>query len=256
MRFWGERNCINSLLYVTCIIPFFSSTGSVAVENNPDSGEVQFFSVRAGASRIVYNLGMSGTTLSIYNPQDYPILVQSEVLAEDGESRAPFTVTPPLFRLEGEQSSRLRIIRTGGDFPADRETLQWICAKAIPPKEDDKWAGVDKKKAYKAHVFTQTKVSIRTCLKLFVRPDTVKGHPDEVADSITWNIQGNKLKATNTTPFYMNLKTVTVGGRVIMTREPVAPYSSAEYDLPVGASGQIQWRVINDYGGESNLFKQ
>ncbi|NPE97657.1 Dr fimbrial biogenesis chaperone DraB, partial [Escherichia coli] len=69
--------------------------------------------------------------------QDYPMLVQSEVLSEDQKSPAPFVVTPPLFRLDGQQSSRLRIVRTGGEFPSDRESLQWICVKGIPPKEDD-----------------------------------------------------------------------------------------------------------------------
>ncbi|MDO2495886.1 fimbria/pilus periplasmic chaperone [Escherichia coli] len=27
-----------------------------------------------------------------------------------------------------------RIVRTGGDFSVDRESLQWICIKGIPPK--------------------------------------------------------------------------------------------------------------------------
>lgn len=51
-----------------------------------------------------------------------------------------FIITPPLFRLDALQSSRLRIVKTEGAFPIDRESLQWICVKAIPPKYEDKWA--------------------------------------------------------------------------------------------------------------------
>lgn len=44
------------------------------------------------------------------------MLVQSEVLAENQKDPAPFVVTPPLFRLDALQSSRLRIVRTGVFF--------------------------------------------------------------------------------------------------------------------------------------------
>ncbi|MDI8993129.1 fimbria/pilus periplasmic chaperone, partial [Salmonella enterica subsp. enterica serovar Anatum] len=39
---------------------------------------------------------------------------------------APFMVTPPLFRLNGGQKNVLRIIRTGGNLPEDRESLYWL----------------------------------------------------------------------------------------------------------------------------------
>ncbi|EHO3245598.1 fimbria/pilus periplasmic chaperone, partial [Escherichia coli] len=93
------------------------------------------FSLHLGATRVVYNPDSAGETLTVINDQDYPMLVQSEVLAEDQKGAAPFVVIPPLFRLDALQSSRLRIVRTGGDFPSDRESLQWVCVKGIPPKE-------------------------------------------------------------------------------------------------------------------------
>lgn len=65
---------------------------------------------------MIYNLDSSGASLTVMNDLDYPMLVQSEVLAENQKDPAPFVVTPPLFRLDALQSSRLRIVRTGGGF--------------------------------------------------------------------------------------------------------------------------------------------
>ncbi|MCZ5740328.1 fimbria/pilus periplasmic chaperone [Escherichia coli] len=88
---------------------------SAATETKIDATSKTFI-LHLGATRVIYNPSGNGSTLSVYNNQDYPMLVQSEVLAEDRKGKAPFVVTPPLFRLDGLQSSRLRIVRTGGVF--------------------------------------------------------------------------------------------------------------------------------------------
>ncbi|EMS7100757.1 fimbria/pilus periplasmic chaperone, partial [Yersinia enterocolitica] len=98
------------------------------------------FSVKVGETRAIYPLSsVKGISLSMVNPQDYPILVQTQIKDEDKHSSAPFVVTPPLFRLDAGMQGRVRVIRTGGNFPQDRESLQWLCLSGIPPKEGDMW---------------------------------------------------------------------------------------------------------------------
>lgn len=121
---------------------------------------------------MIYSLESPGATLTVINNHNYPMLVQSVVLTEGKQKYAPFIVTPPLFRLDALQSSRLKVIRTGGDFPNDRESIQWLCVKGIPPKEDDKWAE-DQKIINKVSLHVQ--FSINNCVKLFIRPESVKG---------------------------------------------------------------------------------
>lgn len=213
------------------------------------------FSLHLGVTRVVYNPDLSGESLTVINDQDYPMLVQSAVLTEDQKSPAPFVVTPPLFRLDGLQSSRLRIVRTGGSFPSDRESLQWVCVKGIPPKEDDKWAeGVNKSKPADK-VSLQVQFSVSTCIKLFVRPSAVKGRPDDVAGQMEWTKSGEKLKGVNPTPFFINLSELQVDGKEVRERHYIAPFSSYEYTLPAGAAGKVLWQVITDYGGKSRLFE-
>ncbi|EGC4270885.1 fimbria/pilus periplasmic chaperone [Salmonella enterica] len=57
------------------------------------------------------------------NTCNYTILVQPHAFAEDMKSNPSFVVTPPLFRLNAKQQHRLRIIRVGGDFANDCESI-------------------------------------------------------------------------------------------------------------------------------------
>ncbi|EFA7448300.1 pilus assembly protein [Escherichia coli] len=211
------------------------------------------FILHLGATRVIYDPSGNGSTLSIYNNQDYPMLVQSEVLTEDKKNKGDFLTTPPLFRLDGLQSSRLRIVKTGGYFPEDRESLQWLCVKGIPPKTGDKWA--ENKNEVDSKVSLQMNFSVKSCIKLIIRPKNIKGNPEDVAGSLSWEKKGNKLKGINPTPFYMNLSELSVGGREVESRHYISPFSSYEYDIPVKANGNVSWKVITDYGGNSNLFE-
>lgn len=215
------------------------------------------FSLHLGATRIIYNPDSSGETITVINDQDYPILVQSEVLADDQKTRAPFVVTPPLFRLDGLQSSRLRIVRTAGTFPSDRESLQWLCVKGIPPKADDTWSKDEGRGAKQQtdKMSLQVQFSVSSCIKLFIRPSGVKGYPDDAAGRVEWWKDGGKLKGTNPTPFYINLAKLRVGGKEVKGRYFIEPFSSQEYEFPSGSTGKVQWQVVTDYGGKSKLFE-
>jgi P pilus assembly chaperone PapD len=219
--------------------------------------QTQSFAVKLNATRVIYDPASNGSTITISNPQDYPILVQSKVVAEDKSKPAPFVVTPPLFRLDAQQQSRLRIVRTGGEVIQDRETLQWLCVSGIPPKNDDAWAK-DKDGKSQAPATTTTlnvQVSVSNCIKLFMRPSSIKGQSSDVASSLVWASKAGQLNVNNPTPFYMNLNMVSVGDVKLTKVEYVPPFSSINLPLPKGASGEVQWKVVNDYGGESSLYK-
>lgn len=206
------------------------------------------FRVTLGVTRVVYPEKASGAQMSVSNPQTYPILVQSSVTMEDMKSQAPFVVTPPLFRLEAGQQSRLRIIRTGGNLPADRESLFWLCVKAVPPSGDASGGGADK-------VSLAVNMAISTCNKLLYRPAGLKGGSEEAAGSLRWTRQGATLRVSNPTPFYINLKAVSVGGKPVGGLTYVPPQGSISLTLPAGATGAVSWTVINDQGGESRRFQ-
>lgn len=233
-------------------------SGSAASEEKAPkiNTETKSFSVKLGATRVIYNPDSAGATLSVINPQDYPILVQSQVYGEDKQSKGPFVVTPPLFRLEANQQSRIRLVRTGGTFAPDRETLYWMCVTGVPPKPEDIWGQDKDGKSQAPKVATlQVQMRINSCVKLLVRPSSLKGEVSEVAGSVKWGQEGSKLKGINPTPFYMNLKEVKVGGRSVGGIDYLPPFGDRTFTIPTGGSGPVTWKVITDYGGESGEFQ-
>ncbi|HEB5885835.1 TPA: fimbria/pilus periplasmic chaperone [Yersinia enterocolitica] len=223
------------------------------------------FSVKVGETRAIYPLSsVKGISLSMVNPQDYPILVQTQIKDEDKHSSAPFVVTPPLFRLDAGMQGRVRVIRTGGNFPQDRESLQWLCLTGVPPKEGDIWDnGHHDNKKETQDVNLDVRLSISTCMKLLVRPDQLKQKPEDVAGELIWQRNGKQLQVNNPTPFYISFKSINLGGKNINLSSAgentyVAPFGERSYALPMDMAGspvEVNWKIINDLGGESQVFK-
>ncbi|HEM8838461.1 TPA: fimbria/pilus periplasmic chaperone [Klebsiella aerogenes] len=231
-----------------CVISSSASMAKTRIDPHTKS-----FEMRLGASRIIYHPERSGESLTVSNAQDYPILVQGKVLAEDKKSPAPFIVTPPVFRLEARQQSRLRIIHTGKPEAADRETLQWMCVTGIPPKDTDVWA-LDNSGKTTAPADTATlhiEISAHQCIKLIVRPSGLEGSMAEAAAGLHWHLEGRSLTVTNPSAYYINLQSVLIDGKPVPAVSYLAPHASGHYPLPAGRGGKVTWRYITDEGGES-----
>lgn len=202
------------------------------------SAGVAHAGVLVGGTRLVYNGAKKESSLSVNNPDKVPYLIQSWIeTTGGGAEKAPFMITPPLFRLDGDQDNVLRVVRTGGNLSETQETLYWLNIKAIPSsvKQQDR---------------NTLQVAVKTRIKLIYRPQGIKGAPEEMAQSLKWQVMGKQLKVTNTTPFYMNFMQVKLGSTEVDDATYVAPMSSATFALPAGASGnKVQWKIISDYGG-------
>lgn len=199
--------------------------------------------VVVGGTRLIYDGGKKESSLSVSNPDKSPYLIQSWVdTVQEGGEKAPFIITPPLFRLDGAQKNVLRVVRTGGNLPTDKESLYWLNIKSIPSASKD--------------INQNTlQIAVKTRIKLIYRPQDLNAKPEEVADKLTWSRSGNSLKVTNPTPFYMNFQQVKVAGNPVKDVTYVAPGSIATFPMPVGGnSSSVSWKIINDYGGASKEF--
>lgn len=193
--------------------------------------------VTVGGTRLIYNGGKKEASLNVTNTDTNPYLIQSWAETQNGGAeKAPFIVTPPLFRLDGNQQNLLRIVRTGGNLPEDRESLYWLNVKSIP-------AGSKKEGA------NTLQIAVKTRIKLLYRPQGLKGVPEDVANKLTWTQSGTRLTVTNPTPFVMNFNQVKVGASEVKDVTYVLPMSQATFNAPTAASGQISWKLISDYGG-------
>ncbi|HCR2979395.1 TPA: fimbria/pilus periplasmic chaperone [Serratia marcescens] len=215
------------------------------------SQKIESYSVGLGATRVIYDPAGNGAVVSVNNPNDFPVLVQSKVFGEDTKTAGPFVVTPPVFRLDGHQQSRIRVVRVGGDFPADREMLQWLCVTGIPPETDDAWAqDKEGKPDVAGEAMLDIKVRFSRCIKLLVRPSALKGGLESAGKALSWQREGEQITIGNASPFYINLKTLSVGGKEITPPDYIPPFGSRKVALPKGGAGRVQWTLITDLGGE------
>lgn len=194
-------------------------------------------------TRLIYQGDKKEASLGISNPDRLDYLVQSWVeSADNARDKTPFLITPPLFRLDGKQDNILRVVRTGGNLPSDRESLYWLNIKSIPSTSREESSNT-------------LQIAIKTRIKLIYRPSGLRGKPDEVADKLRWHKQGNSLVVSNPTPFYMNFQTISVGGKKVDNVTWVAPDSDAHFAVPGGITGsRVSWKIINDYGAVSHAW--
>lgn len=196
--------------------------------------------VVVGGTRVVFDGSKKESSISVKNSEKTtPFLVQSWV--EDRSTgvaqKAPFIVTPPLFRLNPEQENSLRIIRTGGALSEDKESVFWLSIKSIP--------------ASKKTDVNQLQFSIKTNIKLFYRPAGLAGQAGGAYKLLKFSRVGNTLKVDNPTPYHVSFSDLSVGKDKIKDPGMVAPQSSLSWTIPKGASGAVKWKAINDYGGVS-----
>ncbi|MBP1039086.1 molecular chaperone [Serratia fonticola] len=203
-------------------------------------------------TRVVFNAAASSVTISLRNHGDRPWLIRAQSRATpDGTQAAPFMVTPPLFRLEPNSQSAIRILRQGTEaLPTDRESVFYLSFLAIPssPKRGTENA---------AAVSAQVTVGVDTVIKLFYRPAGLALTPQAAAAALTVHLQGNGVAVSNPTPYYQTLATFILDGKPLATRETgsmIAPFGSRVYAAH-GQPRQASWSVLNDHGGTSPVYQ-
>ncbi|VUT09880.1 fimbria/pilus periplasmic chaperone [Klebsiella spallanzanii] len=202
--------------------------------------------VTIGVTRVIYHGDARDESVTIINDDKEPYLIQSwaQKINSDGSSTAaPFIVTPPLFRLNTGQRNVLRVIRTGGSLPEDRESLYWLDIKSIPTSNNK-------------DNHNKIRLAVKAEFKLIFRPTALKETPEKFTPQLRWKKRGNILTVENPTAYYMNFGDIAVGSQKLKAPQYVAPFNQTTYTLPAGSSGAVNWTIINDYGGVGPVHKQ
>ncbi|EKT62035.1 molecular chaperone [Providencia burhodogranariea] len=205
-------------------------------------------------TRVVFDGKAKSAKVTLNNQSDRVYLVNSRVLATpDGSAKQtealPFIVTPPLFRLEKQSRNTILISRNDTSvLPAGRESIFYLSFLAIP--------SVKKNGEAEDGMTTQVSFGIRTVIKLFYRPSGLEMPVSAAPEKLTFVQQGSQLKVTNPTPYYLTLAQLQLDGQPVNVREQgamISPFSSQSYQVK-GPANEINWSVINDYGGLSETF--
>ncbi|MBF4180646.1 fimbrial biogenesis chaperone [Lelliottia nimipressuralis] len=193
-----------------------------------------------GGTRIIYDGNKKEASVSIKNPEKNNVyLIQSWIDAGDGfKTKAPFIVTPPLFRIEPNDENILRIVRVGGNLPEYKESVFWLNVKSIPASTD-------------ANRNNVLQIVIKSRLKLFYRPRGLSGNPMEAYKKLIFTKNGKQLIVKNPTPYYVTFYNLNIGGTDIKEANLVPPMGSVSFNFKPTSNSKVTWKVINDFGGVS-----
>jgi chaperone protein EcpD len=237
-------------------------------------------SVVITGTRVIYPASESEVTVKLYNDGKQPALVQAWIDAGDPKTtptnaKAPFTITPPIARMDpgksqtlrlsyiGERlpadgetapmdpdkSRTLRLSHTGERLPADRESVFYLNVLEVPPRPTAQ--------AHTSNNWLQ--LAIRSRLKLFFRPTALKKSVQDALPQLIWKLDHENgteaLSVRNPSPYYVTLTGVELRGNgppvSAKVDQMLAP--GAQQVLPLQgkppAGAQVHLRAISELGG-------
>lgn len=243
--------CIRQWMAMACLI-----IACTMAATNSQAGVV------LNGTRFVYPSQEKEITIKLINQGKGPVLVKTwidsgDMAAQPETIKVPYTLTPPIFRMDADKEMALRLVYTGdANLPKDRESLYWLNVVEVPPRPNGK----------KTESRNTLQLAFRYRLKLFFRPEGLSGSAKDAAARLAWSIgaqdgHGRRvLRVTNDRPYYVSLAEVKLkhGGETIDAgAETIAPLSSQDFviekTLEKDASNPVDWSVeyrwIDEWGG-------
>lgn len=189
-------------------------------------------SVLLDRSRVVLSAGETEATVRVRNEEHGPVLVQAWINELDGdalpeEASSPFLVTPPLRRLEPDQSLSLRIrLLAMSTLPGDRESMYWLNVVDVPGE------------VARAPEDPTVSIIVRSRIKLIYRPAGLAAPTGKDAGALRWQLAERTgqtaLVIHNPGPNYINISRATAqGGAAAQTLAIGAVKPLAETIIPL-----------------------
>ncbi|HCD5426579.1 TPA: molecular chaperone [Klebsiella aerogenes] len=199
-------------------------------------------------TRVIFKGNSSSTTVVLRNSsaKDTYIVQARMSRTLDGFEQTPFTITPPIFRLEPDSTNNLRIKLNGSiELSQEHESVFYLNTRAIPAtmKKDVKDGSNS--------ISGTAQFGVGTIIKLFYRPKNLPGSSEEAQKNISFQIASNGLKVKNNSAFYVSFSKLSLAGESLLKKNSpamIAPYSDITY-ITNKKSGKVNWNTINDFGG-------
>ncbi|HGY3555887.1 MULTISPECIES: molecular chaperone [Pseudomonas] len=199
-------------------------------------------------TRLVFNGDKRSTSVVVRNPSKSIYAVQAWINtdADDNTTSVPFATSPPLFKINPNSEQLLKIIGLPNTLPHDRESLFFFNVQEIPQVSSD--------------TGNQLNIALRTRIKLFYRPHTLKGTPTDHLNSLTFSLSVRngveQLVVKNPSPFHITFNRLEVNGQgqqtTLKNTAMLEPFGEKAYPLTGitrASSLQARFSIVNDYGG-------
>ena len=233
-----ENKKFHSLFYIILVSVLLSENG--------------YAGIMIGGTRFIYHGDSEkGLPFLVKNSDDLPYLTQTKILPDNTQGNnirqalpnsesANFVATPPLLPLRKKQENYIRIIRTEGKLPDDRESLFQLSIAAIPSGRP---TGND------------LQLAIRSRYKLIFRPSGLKGEPNQAYQQLRWQRHGAQVTIENPTPYYVTLFQMVINGKLQPAEGVVAPFGSrTESWCPKNGGCGFKWQSLDDLGTPTSAW--
>lgn len=193
-------------------------------------------------TRVVYPAGEREVTVKIDNRGNQPVLAQSWI--DDGNAnatpetaQAPFSISPPVNRINAGKGQTLRLMYTGDSLPNDKESVFWLNVLEVPPMNKEKK--------------NQLEMAFRSRIKIFYRPSGLTGNANLAGQSVSWKKVKDGVMGTNPTPYYVSLANIAEDkeGKKPIANGGMLPPGGKVFFPTNKILSTIYPSYINDFGG-------
>lgn len=210
--------------------------------------------IMLSGTRIILSADQHSVSTVVSNPigNDYAVQTWVSDVKDSKDLLAPFIALPALFKVRAGEEQVVRIIKTPGQLPEDRESLFYFNAQEIPQLD------------HQQH--NPLKVAQCSRAKLFYRPGNLPGTSQQAPSQLQWKLldqpSGTVLRVTNPSAYHVTFMGIRImdGGQPIELKDVgmVTPRSSQDYRLKhklKSTTATVEFSIINDYGGYSDPIK-
>jgi fimbrial chaperone protein len=210
-----------------------------------------------GGTRIIYPSDQAEVQVTLKNKDDAKRYLVHSWVSNIDDSKAPFVITPPIYKLDENRQTLLHVVYTGDKthLPQDRESLFMANIKSVSSMPEEL-----------RHKNT-LQFAIKTKIKLFYRPTALSDTAAKTAwQSLQFSRRNNQLTIKNPTPFYVTLGQLKVAQKEVKPLGKqdtpsalsmmIAPFGEQIFALPTDAQGPVMWTAINDFGAETEPRQQ
>ena len=231
----GSKSSLACLVFISAVLFSADTCASIVVDG----------------TRVIYQGSKNEVTVNVTNKNKAPVLIQSWIDRGDEQAApekisVPFVLTPPINRVESNNSQTIRISYTGVPaLPTDKESVFWLNILEVPSKAKNS-DGVKQK----------LNVVFRTRIKLFYRPEGLEGDSISAVDELHWRLNNSNVMVINNSKYNISLLNISYQGKGVNSEvkgKMIAPGESQTYPLKnTGSISNLSFSTVNDYGALVN----
>lgn len=179
-------------------------------------------------TRIVMENGEKTSVFGVVNSMPNTIAVMSWVSDAEGKPAEAFAVSPSVYQLGAGKTGK-GTIRLLSELPQDRESVFYLVVNTSEAGNTEKH---------------HMKVAVGHRIKLFYRPDGLKGDTKFAAERLVWSVKRNELTVKNPTPFSVSISEVFDKQKQLKLADIVLPFSELSWSID---SSKLDFKSIKSF---------